>query len=193
MHTSKFIKFESHFALYQALISRENRAYDYLYQQVFSSFIRWVCQNNGSEMDGEDAFQKGLTNFLLNLESGKYEYREHVKITTVLFDYCKKVWLNELSSSRVTTRSAMSASYEAADDVDFQADLERKETISLVKAAMNLLKPDCQKVVEWFYIDDLSLKEIAQKLNLKESSVKQKRFDCMEKLKKNYFELAKHQ
>ncbi len=173
----------SQFEIYVALKNRQAWAYDHLYGELVHSFSYWVLQNSGSEMDAEDAFHKGLMNFFLNIETGKYEFRENVKITTVVFDYCKKVWLNELNSSRVRTRSVMPDTYDPANDVDLQADLERGETITQVKAALSQLKADCRRLIEFFYMEELSLREIAEKLGMKESSTKQKRYDCTEKLK----------
>ena len=170
--------------LYEALKIRQTWAYDYLYQELAGSFQYWVVRNNGSEMDAEDAFQKGLLNFLLNIETGKYQFQENTKITTVVFDYCKKVWLNELASSRLKTRTHMPDSYDPVHDTDLQKDLERGELIGQVRQALSQLKNDCRQLVEWFYMDELSLREIAQKLGMKESSTKQKRYDCTEKLKR---------
>lgn len=175
--------FISEIQLYNALKSRQSHAYNYLYSKVLNPFKQWVYKNNGSGMDAEDAFQKGLLNFLINLENGKYQIYENTKITTVVFDYCKKIWLNELASSRVKTQTKMPDLYNPADDTDLQRDIERIETINSVKNALNLLKEDCRRLIEWFYIDEFSLKEIAEKLNMKETSTKQKRFDCMQKLR----------
>lgn len=140
-------------------------------------------------MDAEDAFHKGLLNFLLNIETGKYQYQDNVKITTVIFDYCKKVWLNELTSSRFKTQAPMSDSYNPANDVDLQRDLEQNELISQVRNAIHQLRGDCRQLIEWFYIDNLSIREIAELLSIKESSTKQKRYDCTEKLKQVYLKL----
>lgn len=169
--------------LYEALKKRQGWAYDYVYTELSPSFRYWVERNSGSEMDAEDAFHKGLLNFLLNLETGKYEFRESAKISTVIFDYCKKVWLNELASSRVKTRRTMPDAYDPANDTDLQKDLERSETIAQVRAALDQLKADCRQMIEYFYLEELSLKEIAEKMGIKKSSTKQKRYDCTEKLK----------
>lgn len=169
--------------LYEALKKRQGWAYDYVYAELSHSFRYWVERNSGSEMDAEDAFHKGLLNFYLNLETDKYQFRENTKITTVIFDYCKKVWLNELASSRVRMRATMPDAYDPVNDTDLQKDLERGETIAQVRAALDQLKGDCRKLIEFFYFEELSLKEIAKKLGLKESSTKQKRYDCTEKLK----------
>jgi len=191
MFSLKKSKFDTHLDLYQALFRRESTAYEYLYEQVLGGFKHWVYVNSGSEMDAEDAFQKGLVNFLLNLETGKYQFQENTKITTIVFDYCKKIWLNELESSRVKTRAEMPAQNNFLDTTNLHQDLERMETVSEVRKALHQLKEDCRNVIEWFYIDDFSLKEIAEKLNMKESSTKQKRFDCTQKLKTIFSNLKK--
>lgn len=143
-------------------------------------------------MDAEDAFQKGLMNFLINLETGKFQFQENVKLTTVIFDYCKKVWLNELNSYRMKNSIQISDNMNFADTYNIQEDLEKTEIIKAVRLAVNKLKNDCQNVIEWFYIEELSLKEIAEKLGMKESSTKQKRFDCTEKLKSLYIKHTKN-
>ena len=165
---------------------RESQAYDYIYDQILGSFCQWVYQRNGTQKDAEDAFQRGLLNFFLNLETGKYQFQASAKITSVVFDYCKKIWLNELASSRFQTRATLPTFYDAADDTDLQNDLERSEVVDRVKVAMQQLKEDCRRLLHWFYVDELPLREIADKLGMKESSTKQKRFDCAEKLKKQY-------
>jgi RNA polymerase sigma factor (sigma-70 family) len=185
-HSTDFTQSE----LYEALMLRKEWAYDYLYHELSGTFTHWVGRNNGSEMDAEDAFQKGLLNFLLNLETGRYQFQENAKITTVVFDYCKKVWLNELTSSRLATRATMPDAYNPANDTDLQNDLERGELITQVRAALHQLKGECRQLIEWFYIDDFSLREIAEKLGMKESSTKQKRYDCTEKLKQIYLKLT---
>lgn len=176
---------------YEALQKRDSLAYDYLYKNLLRSFSHWVNSNNGSEMDAEDAFQKGLMNFLINIETGRFQYQENVKLTTVIFDYCKKVWLNELNSYRVKNSTQISDNPNFADNYNIQEDLEKAEIIKAVRLAVKRLKNDCQNVIEWFYIEELSLKEIAEKLGMKESSTKQKRFDCTEKLKALYINHTK--
>jgi RNA polymerase sigma factor (sigma-70 family) len=189
------MSFRTQLELYQALISpdvrQESIAFDYLYQQLYGSFRQWVFQHSGTDQDAEDAFQKGLLIFVVNIREGKYQLQDNTKVTTVVFDYCKKIWLNELNSSRLKTRGAMPESYEPTEIADTpQDDLERTETVNTVKKALSQLKDDCRNMITWFYIEELSLKEIAIALNMKEDSTKQKRFDCMKKLRGIFTQIA---
>ena len=176
--------------LYDALRRREERAYQFLYAESFPSFQYWVLSNSGTEMDAEDAFQKGLLNFLLNIETGKYQLQAGTRVTTVVFEYCKCVWMTELKSARWRTRATMPNTIDAVDTADVAKDLERMDIVNTVRQSLSQLKDECRKLIEWFYVEDLSLREIAERLGMKESSVKSKRYDCAEKLKAFYQKAA---
>ncbi|GAB2517764.1 RNA polymerase sigma factor [Spirosoma aerophilum] len=178
---------------YNALSRRDEQAYQFLYAESYPSFRYWVLTNSGSEMDAQDAFQKGLMSFLLNVETGSYQLLESARITTVVFEYCKRVWLTELKSSRLRTRAAMPDTLDMVDTADIVKDLERMDIVRVVRQSLGQLKDECRKLIEWFYVDELSLREIAERLGMKESSVKSKRYDCAEKLKNFYLKTANQQ
>lgn len=176
--------------LYDALKSRNEKAYERLYADSFASFKHWVLVNNGSEMDAEDAFQKGLMGFLLNLETGKYQLQENTRVSTVVFEYCKRAWFTELKSARLQKRSVMPEMIDEVDSADVASDLERLEIVEAVRQSLDQLKGECKKILEWFYVDELSLRDIADLLSMKESSVKSRRYQCAEKLKTFYLQTA---
>lgn len=74
--------------------------------------------------------------------------------------------------------------------IDEEADLEEENTwrnkINCVNSAKNQLPEDCQKMVTWFYIEDISLAECGKRLGILGDSAKVKRFRCFEKFKKYY-------
>ena len=179
--------------LYDALSRRDERAYTYLYAESYPSFRYWMLNNSASEMDAEDAFQKGVLSFLLNVETGKYQFQPGTRVTTVVFEYCKRVWLTELKSARLRTRGAMPDVVNTADTADVLEDLERFEIVKIVRESLGQLKDDCRQLINWFYIDELSLREIAERMGMKESSARSKRYSCAEKLKALYQEAAHKQ
>ncbi|MBC3787348.1 RNA polymerase sigma factor [Spirosoma utsteinense] len=179
--------------LYTALRQRDERAYQHLYTETFPSFRYWMLNNSASEMDAEDAFQKGMLSFLLNIETGKYQYQPGTRVTTVIFEYGKRVWLTELKSARLRMHGAMPEVIDVADTADVVEDLERQEVVNTVRKSLGQLKDDCRQLIEWFYVDELSLREIAERLGMKESSARSKRYSCAEKLKAFYQETAHRQ
>ena len=176
--------------LYDALRQRDERAYEWLYTDLYPSFRFWMTSNSGTPADAEDAFQKGLISFLHNLETGRYQYQPGTKVTTVLFDYCKKTWFTELKSAPNRYAAEMPADLDQPDTDDALDALVRAETVAAVRGALAQLKAGCRQLMQWFYIDELSLREIALKMNMKENSVKSKRYECTEQLKRFYRDIA---
>ncbi len=57
------------------------------------------------------------------------------------------------------------------------------ELIGLINAAFNLLGDKCQKVLQAFYWDKKDHKELALELNISEDASRQRKRECMKKLK----------
>ncbi|OIN57006.1 hypothetical protein [Arsenicibacter rosenii] len=55
-----FPRFHDDRDLYEALLQRHDRAFDYLYAELAHRFRHWVIQHNGTGMDAELATRKGL-------------------------------------------------------------------------------------------------------------------------------------
>lgn len=55
-----------------------------------------------------------------------------------------------------------------------------------LKRSFGLLADDCQKVLQWFYVDDWTLKQIAESLKMTEASATVKRFKCAKYLKEKF-------
>jgi RNA polymerase sigma factor (sigma-70 family) len=183
--------FDTDAALYEGLRTNQAGAYDWLYTHLYPSYRFWVLTNNGTATDAEDNFQKGLVSFVMNLTTGKYEYRAGAKVTTVIFDYCKKAWLTELDSARIRYRATMPEQIDTPDSYDALDELNRAELVEAVRAALGELREGCRQLMQWFYIDELSLRDIAGQMSMKESSVKSKRYECTEQLKRIYLQIAR--
>ncbi len=71
----------------------------------------------------------------------------------------------------------------ALDDYDEE---ERTWIFKKLKRSFELLAADCQQVLNWFYVEDWTLKQIAQALNMTEPSATVKRFKCAKYLKEKF-------
>ena len=60
---------------------------------------------------------------------------------------------------------------------------ERTWIFKKLKHSFALLAEDCQKVLQWFYVEDWTLKQIAEALKMTEQSATVKRFKCAKYLK----------
>lgn len=68
---------------------------------------------------------------------------------------------------------------------DYDED-ERSWIFKKLNRSFKLLAEDCQKVLHWFYVEDWSLRQIAQELGMTEASASVKRFKCAKYLKEKF-------
>lgn len=69
------------------------------------------------------------------------------------------------------------------DDYDEE---ERTWIFKKLNRSFMLLAEDCRNVLQWFYIEDWSLKQIAEALKMSEASATVKRFKCAKYLKEKF-------
>ncbi|MFN8348800.1 MAG: sigma-70 family RNA polymerase sigma factor [Spirosomataceae bacterium] len=65
-------------------------------------------------------------------------------------------------------------------------DDERVWVFKKLTRAFSLLAEDCQRVLTWFYVEDWSLRQIADELGMTEASATVKRFKCAKYLKEKF-------
>ena len=133
-------------------------------------------------MDAEDSFQEGLQRFYYNLQTGRFVL-DKAKISTVVFDYCKKNWQTVLKSARFRLNTPLSDDQDPETEDSFLKDTIGNDTLSLVKEAFEKLTGNCREVIRMFYLEAKSLREIALVLQITEDTAKNQRHKCMKKLK----------
>lgn len=62
--------------------------------------------------------------------------------------------------------------------------LEQEENSKLLKDILKNIGEPCQQVLQWYYIDDIPLETIAERLQILPGTVRKRKFDCIKKVKK---------
>jgi RNA polymerase sigma factor (sigma-70 family) len=133
----------------------------------------------------EDVFSDVVLDFYENIRRGKYSKQAALK--TYLFTMGRNKIIN------IVKKRSMHGSKEP----EIITDVERRSTINpiavqqkneqheVVKAMMNELCDDCQKVLTKFYYHRMSMDEIAQEMGYKNANVaKSKKNVCYKKIRK---------
>jgi len=175
--------------LYNALRSDHERergqAYDYLYKNVYPLFSGWARKQGGTQEEMEDAFQDGLLSFMTDIRNGKYVLMEQARIESVVFNYTKRKFLNSVSRVHRNTGTSIESFYHLIDPnaQNPLAALEEKSVMWIVERCLEALGKKCREILTSFYIEELSLREMAELSGSTEGSMKVERFNCMKKLR----------
>ncbi len=168
--------------LMQALRAGDPTAYRQVYRDCYPSVSQFIRLHQGTEEDAQDIFQNALILLLEKIQDDTFQIT--CKLKTYLYSVCRYQWLNHLrkvasvNEMAVQDHEAFIQINAVEDDVTPPADIE--EVIAHIK---NLGK-ECEEILLSFYYQQLSYKEIGQNLGMSESVVKQRRYRCMDRLKK---------
>ena len=163
-----------------------------IYKEYRDEFVKFASYNYAlSNEDAKDVFQNAVIALYENVQSGKLsELTSDIK--TYLFAIGKFQMLNlKKKTSLVSNLSSDYAIKENPFDMA-EDDETRNEMDKLVKSVIRDLPEVDQKILELYYYEDKSLRDIAQMLNYKnENVVKKKKSLIMKKIGEQVLKISK--
>jgi RNA polymerase sigma factor (sigma-70 family) len=153
----------------------DESALDFLYKKNYKMMVNMIIKNNGTEEEAKDVYQDALLAFWQKAASGKLEMTS--KISTFIYSICQNLWRKELDrKSRLRNEQKDSL---VTDNFDAQ------ERAKIINQCINELGETCKKILYYFYFDDLSMDEIADKLGFANAdTAKTKKYKCKKELDK---------
>ena len=153
----------------------DDLAAEFLYKKHYNMMVRLVVKNSGSEDDAKDIYQDAIIVFWEKVASGNFVLSS--KISTYLYSICNNLWRKELE------RRKRLSSEEA--DKPTHMDVSKDERISAIHECINKLSETCQKVLKLYYFDNMSMSDIASKLQFSNAdTAKTKKYKCKKDLDK---------
>lgn len=153
-----------------------------IYRSYFESLGWYVMNNSGSREDAEDVFQEVVINFIDLVQKNKFRGESSIK--TFLFSLNRHIWLNELKKrGRALKREEKYQAGQEAEEKDVTGQITDREERKQILLLVGQLGETCKKILLSFYYDNLSMKEILDKLHYEnEQVVRNKKYKCLKQL-----------
>lgn len=153
----------------------DESALDFLYKKNYKMMVNMIIKNNGTEEEAKDIYQEALLAFWQKAASGKLEMTS--KISTFIYSICQNLWRKELDrKSRLRNEEKDGVVVDTRD---------AEERASLINLCLNELGETCKKILFYFYYDDLSMEDIADKMGFANAdTAKTKKYKCKKELDK---------
>ncbi|GAA4418143.1 hypothetical protein GCM10023187_51260 [Nibrella viscosa] len=169
----------------QALLDRirqgDEKAFEMVYKMNRPAILRYVLQNHGTAQDAKDLYQNVMVAFHGNVADGKLVSLSG-KLSTYLFKLAQNQWRNHLRGQK----REMLVDYIADNDLppgEPETDTLRED--KFLQRLIDRLDERCQRILQLFYYERLSMQEVAQRVGLTDGeSAKKRKYDCLNKLKK---------
>ena len=155
-----------------------SRALEEIYVSYYPVVEKFIQSNGGEGDDAKDIFQEGITVLFTQISNEKFRGDANVK--TYLFSICKNLWYKHIKR-----RKSMDLEKAKPQITEFSYDeIEQNDKVVAVFQLFNTLGQDCQRLLELFYFEKLSMTKIAEAFNFAGAqSAKNKKVKCLKKLR----------
>lgn len=157
---------------------RHTKAFAKLYR-YFPAVKKLITSKGGSKDDALDIYQDALVILCRKIEEGNFVLT--ASLNTYLYSVCRFLWNDELKRRGRKPETAIHENFDA-EEVNLSAETENK--FQLAEKVMMQLGEKCLKLLNMFYIEDMSMKVIAKKLGFDSENVaKNQKYKCLERAK----------
>lgn len=170
-----------------AIKTNDSVALKALYISNYPKIESLVLSNSGSKEDAKDIYQEAFIAVWNNIKNNTFIPTNETAIQGYLYTIAKNKWMDVIKSSRFKkTKSAFNDTVlnNKSEDVnDLNQDDSENKKLSLAMEAFKNLGQPCKQLLSTFYFDKKSLKDIASELRIEETTARNKKYRCMEKLR----------
>jgi RNA polymerase sigma factor (sigma-70 family) len=169
------------------ILNNSESVLERLYLAYFPMVLQLIINNNGTADDAKDVYQEAIIILYNKIKAGDFELSS--KLKTFIYSVCRRLWLKRLSQM----------SRYGGDIRDFQEHLQVEEDVdkhsemdiqfSKMESALALLGEPCKKIMEDFYIHNLSMQDICERFGYTNAdNAKTQKYKCLQRLKKLFFQ-----
>lgn len=158
-----------------------------LYLAYFPMVMQLIINNNGDADDAKDIYQEAIIILYNKVKNGDFELSS--KLKTYIYSVCRRLWLKRLSQlNRYGGDIKDFEEYLSVDD-ETEKNNERDIQFNRMGDALKLLGEPCKTIIEDFYINNRSMKEICEDFGYTNAdNAKTQKYKCLQRLKKLFFQ-----
>ncbi len=159
--------------IFERIRKGDEKALEFIYKKYFRMMTKLVITNSGTEAEARDVYQDALVVFWQKARSGNLVMTS--KISTYIYSICQNLWRKELDRKK-------RLSNEEKDSAE-TPDMDATEREKIIGKCLEQLGDTCRKVLMYYYFDEMSMQEIADKLGFANTdTAKTKKYKCKQKL-----------
>ncbi|MCT4582273.1 MAG: sigma-70 family RNA polymerase sigma factor [Flavobacteriales bacterium] len=152
-----------------------------LYKE-FPKIKKLIISSGGNADIAQEIFNDSLIILLEKIDTEDFVLTS--KLTTYLYGINRFLWKNELrkqnKKKELEWRDTLILNHE-----DLNYDEEKEEKIQLLEKLLNQITEKCKAIIQLFYFEKLSMKQIAERLNYSSvNSAKTQKYKCLENVSK---------
>ncbi|MFL0352017.1 RNA polymerase sigma factor [Xanthomarina sp. GH4-25] len=174
--------------LIEAIKINDTHVLKELYQNNYRKIEILVLKNSGTIDHAKDIYQDAFLAVWQNIKQNKFQPQNETALNGYLYTIAKNKWMDFLRSkeykktvvtSKLNNFSIKDTHLDLKDD-----DILKENRLQNVMQAFKDLGLPCRSLLMKFYFEKKSMNTIAEELQLDAASTRNKKYRCMQKLRK---------
>lgn len=186
MKESKGIEMQN--ALVKAIKSNDSMALKSLYNSNYYKVECLVLKNSGTIEHAKDLYQEAFLTVWKNIKNDLFIPLNETALQGYLYQIAKNKWMDLVNSARFKKTKLIENESLIFEKSDTENETEEQEIFNQKLAmTMNVFKNmgnPCKQLLTAFYFEKKSMRKIAIELKIEETTVRNNKYRCMEKLRK---------
>lgn len=151
----------------------DEKSLEFIYKKYYRMMTKMVITNSGTEDEARDIYQDALVVFWQKARSGNLVLTS--KMSTYIYSICQNLWRKELERKKRLSSEEK--------DQPVHIDMDSPERVKIIAKCLGQLGDTCRKVLMYYYFDEMSMQEIADRLGFANTdTAKTKKYKCKQKL-----------
>jgi RNA polymerase sigma factor (sigma-70 family) len=166
----------------KGLREHDDSVINYIYDKYYILVMKYITYNSGRSLEADDVLQEALIK--LYTEVRKTDFSLNCTFDTYFSSIYKNTWKRNFRNKNKLV--FLDVVPDIIDEIITDSFNDRKKSLlqQIAIEQFKLLKPDCQKTLELFYIEKVNMDEIASEFSFKNKQIaKNKRYRCLMYLK----------
>ncbi|WP_157757621.1 RNA polymerase sigma factor [Pseudalgibacter alginicilyticus] len=172
--------------LIEAIKNNDSIVLKKLYVSNYYKIEALILKNNGSVEYAKNVYQDAFVTVWKHVKNDIYIPQNKITLQNYLYNIAKNKWTEVLSSKAFKNLKPLNTdliiSRTRKKEVKNKQDLKTKKLEIIMDIYKNLEQSD-KHLLSSFYFDKKSLKDITSELKIEETIVRNKKHQCMEKLR----------
>lgn len=167
------------------LLKNDPEIFRYLYRSYGGMVVGYVRKNKGSDLDAREMVHTVLLELWNAVREGRYQ--EDGKLERYIYMLASNTWRDELRRRKVRRADELDPEQlSLADDTEISlaAAIVKDQRIEAIHHCLQRLESPCDDIIRLYHLQNVSLQEVAVKLNYDYNNLRKRIFDCRKKLKK---------
>src|SRR3989337_2009788 len=140
--------------IFERIKKGDEKTLEVLYKKYYRMMTKLVITNSGTEEEARDVYQDALIVFWQKATSGNLVLTS--KISTYIYSICQNLWRKELDRKKRLSNEER--------DAPVSIDMDTAEKEKIIARCMDQLADTCKKVLMYYYFEEMSMQDIADKL-----------------------------